>query len=48
LPIHHIERGRFAGAIGSDQGQHLARFEVKRNVIDCGIAAEGFMQAVDL
>ena len=48
LTVQHVEAGAFAGAVGPDQGQHLARRDGEGDVGHRLDAAEGLVQSFDL
>ena len=48
LAVHHVEAGRLAGAIGSDQGQEFARRERERDPLHRPHTAERLAQRFDL
>ena len=43
-PADHVEQGRLAGAVGTDDAEHLARRDLDRDVVERGDAAEADRQ----
>src|SRR6185437_15492322 len=48
LPAEHVEAGGFARAVGTNQPDDLAGFDLESDAVDNNVAAEGFGQADDV